>query len=167
MLKIKIFVILSIFVTSCSEFEFVYNQNNELETLKNKLTYIASGDDSDLLLLELKNKYGKNFNKAKFILSATIEKNIDSISIDSDGTASRKEIEYKVLYKIDDAEKKCIVLIKTIYTKSTFSTKSSGYNFSTDLSQIDSEKNNIRLNISEFSDYLVSLRWPLNCSNEN
>ena len=164
--KAKFFSLFIVFLYGCSGYEFVYKQGNEEMFLQNKISYSVSGPDSSIFLSELENEFGINKVENGYLLSVQIEKETIPIAIDNDGTASRKETEFQAVYKLINIAKNCEVMNKSINSKSSFSSGSSGYNFSTDLSQDESEKNNIRLNINRLSNYLVSLESGLRCVNE-
>ena len=165
--KTKFLSLFIVFLFGCSGYEFVYKQENEEIFIQNKISYSVNGPDSSIFLAELENKFGINSIKNGYLLDVKIKKETNPIAIDSDGTASRKETEFQATYKLINISKNCEVINKPINTKSSFSSGSSGYNFSTDLSQAESEKNNIRLNINRLSNYLVSLGSELKCINES
>ena len=107
---------LFLFISGCSGYEFVYKDMNKNLSLQNKFVYLVDGEDEEVLLSGLKNAFGQKKEFEEFVMIATIEKTTKSIAIDNDGTASRKEVEYKIFYKITNISSNCNVFEKTITT---------------------------------------------------
>ena len=133
---------------SCSNLDFVLEDNDIRNRLKNKTTVVVSGYDEVGLKQELLSFFNNKIN-GEFFLTASITENKENRVVKKNQVAEK--IDYKLIinYDIYYKEKDCTILTKKIVSKFSFVPKSFGYNFATDRSLERLYKNSIRGNIQE------------------
>lgn len=149
----KVFVFLSIILLtfSCSNLEFVYKIDKKIESIKNKVAYSISGDDSDLIYSYLTRVFGPNKSEmAKYNLSLDIARYDIAQIIDKDATASKFSIKYEINYSLYNVKIECTIAKEKITTENSYESKSEGYSFGTDLSKKETADKTYQKNIDEF-----------------
>ena len=166
-MKNTFFVIcLFLFLSNCGGFEFVYKSNDESFSIKNLTKIYVNGDNASQVYILMRDLVGDNKNNSpKYSLSANVIKEENAEVITKDATASKFNIKYSISYELYNLNKSCNILNKQINTVSTYNTKSAGYSFGTDLSEKESNANNIIKNINEFITSLNELISLDNCNN--
>ena len=154
MIKKLISLIILFFLLGCSGLEFVYNQNIISNHLDNKVIVAINGDDRSEIALEIKRGIKENKDAAEYLLEINSTKNEKNQAILEDGTASKVVISHSLNYSLKNISNNCIIMEKLIVTSSTFDSKSSGYNFGTDISAKEVKNQNIKENINKFYNYL-------------
>ena len=160
------FLLFSFFLlmlTNCSGYEFTYSKDPIIKEIESHTHVKLLGDDVSIAKIKFKNIVGKAKKDIKFVINASIKRTSNPVVIEKDATASKTEIKHVVNYSLLSQINNCKILSKNITTLSTFSSSSSGYSFSTDLSKDEIIKKNISANIDEFVDFIVSFGGPLNC----
>jgi hypothetical protein len=166
MKKNLFYILLSFLIISCSGYEFVYKGDPIVEELKNKTVLVVGGDEIPKITSLLKQKLGKVDNTL-YSLSVFVEKTVTPITIDKDGTASKIEIKNVGTYVLKKSEDDCHITNKKIYTKSTYNSATSGYDFGADVSRDDILEKNLKENIDGFFYYITSEFDLLECSDES
>ena len=166
-LKIKIIpVFLLFFISACSGWEFVY-QNNKIEKL-NKRTSFDLNQDVPYAASYLREILNTQTKDPEFELLLDIAKNNTNLVTKTNPTANTIEVEYSINYLLKNLKKNCNILSKTIITKSYYNSKSSGYSFGTDLAKKEVENSVLKKNIDTFIGYIDSEQNILKCkTNEN
>ncbi len=130
LLFLKIIVFFSL--VSCSNINFLLDTKESSNSLKNKtLIYIAGWDNpvlKDLLFLKI-----GEVEENKFILNAQVEEKQTKKSVGQNQVAIK--IDYKIIvdYVLIDATNKCPEITNRQISNFSFTPKSSGYNFASDV----------------------------------
>ena len=144
---IKKYILLTatiLFVTNCANLDFIYKSITQIEVLKNNTNLIISGDESDEIysyivrILESTNNKNPNYQ-----LSINSIRTKEAQVIEKDATASKFSIKYKISYNLYNINKNCKLIEAQIITKDSYDSKSAGYSFGTDLSEIETINQNI------------------------
>jgi len=158
-----LFLVFSLMLVSCSGYEFTYSKDPAIKEIEGYTIVKIIGDDSSVAKIKFKNVVGSYKKEIRFLINANIKKTSTPTVLEKDATASKTEIKHVVNYSLISKINNCKILSKKITTLSTFSSSSSGYSFSTDLSKEEIIKKNISANIDEFVDTIVSFGGPLSC----
>ncbi len=155
--NINKFVLFFVFcLYSCSNFEFVYN-NNETGGQLSVAEIDVSGSGNDIIKRILSNRFLSSGGKGNYKLSANSKMETKSIVIDNDQTASTVEIKYILEYVLFDYRKDCVVVKESISSLSTYNSRAESYNFGSDLSKEQVNQEVIRDNINKFA-YLINTK---------
>ena len=157
-----------LFINNCTNFDFVYKLNNEVNELKNNTKLIIVGDEAIEIYSYIKEIIGSTSNEdSNYILS------IDSVQtelaqvIEKDATASKFSIEYNISYNLYGLRQNCEIINAKILTKSFYDSKSAGYSFGTDLSKKETEIKIISRNIDQFISSIYRYGDLNICNSEN
>ena len=155
-----------LFLSNCGGFEFVYKTNDDSFSIKTFTKIYVNGDNASQVYILMRDLVGDNKDDSpKYSLSTNVIKEENAEVITKDATASKFNIKYSINYEIYNLNKNCNIFNKQISTVSTYNTKSAGYSFGTDLSEKESNNNNIIKNINEFIASLNELVSLDNCNN--
>ena len=130
------FVYISIVVffslVSCTNINFLLDENIGVNFLKNKTSVYMSGWDNPVLKEAFFLKLGETVDN-KFLLTAEVIQEQTKRSVDENQVA--KKIDYKIIinYSLSDIEKKCSNISNSQTSSFSFTPKSSGYNFASDV----------------------------------
>ena len=168
MIRNYILVICFFLITGCAGFEFVYNDDPAIDNIKNKTFFNVVGEEKDVVILYLNKRLGRPENEESkiYLLDITIAKKTKALGIEKNAVASNLEITHVIKYILKDYKTSCDILIQEFLTRSTYNTKSSGYNFGSDLSKESISKKNIETNIINFIDFIVSSDISFDCNDE-
>ena len=162
------FCVISIllFLVSCSNLEFIYNNDISVSNpIYKKTSFALSG-------VEIKSFYGQNlkyfgeYEEELYKLIININEEKTKRSVKSNQAVSK--LDYKLIfnYELFNNKKNCIIFRRELITRFTFEPRSDGYNFGSDQSLIDlynqAGESNLQRFISSLSD--VDLEY---CINEN
>ena len=153
------------FIYSCSNFDFVY-QNNGTSSELSITEILITGSGDDIIRKTLSNKFLLNDESDGYILSVSSKAETKSIVIENDQTASTVEIKYILDYNLFDYKKDCIVFKETLSTLSTYNSRAESYNFGSDLSKEQVTEQVIRDNIDKFTYQINTKGNELECINE-
>ena len=163
-----LFLVFFLILINCSGYEFTYSKDPTIKEIENYTFVRLTGDDNPLAKNKFKKIVGNAKKEIRFIIDADIKRTSTAAVLEKDATASKTDIKDTVSYSLINQVSNCKILSKQITTISTFSSSSSGYSFSTDLSKEEIIKKNILANIDEFVDFIVSFGGGLSCQkNEN
>ena len=146
--KFALFFVLCLY--SCSNFEFVYNndaQNSELSVAE----IFVSGSGNNIIKKILSNRFLSDEDTANYKLSVSSKMETNSVVIENDQTASTVEIKYTLEYILFDYKKDCVVVKEKISSLSTYNSRAESYNFGSDLSKEQVNQEVIRNNINKFA----------------
>ena len=106
-----------------------------------------------------------NSLEAKYSLTVNLLKTESAQVIEKDATASKFSIKYEAEYSLFNQNQKCTIFNKSIKTNSSYSAKSAGYSFGTDISQNEANIQNIQKNIGQFISSLNQINNFDSCLN--
>ena len=141
-------IALLLFLTNCTELEFVYKKNDS-NILEKNTALVIIGDDRDAVY-DVMLGYISVPNNPKYKIVIDSSRTDTATVIDTDATASKFSIKYSLLYDLYNLEKQCTVVNKKIVTESSYDAKSAGYSFGTDLSKQETALRSLEKNISIF-----------------
>ena len=159
------FIILFTLV-SCTNINFLLDERSSSNFLKNKTKFFLSGWDNQTLKEVFFLKLGEA-PKTKFLLAAKANQKQTKRSVDENQVA--KKIDYKITinYKLSDLENKCADIVTSQTSGFSFTPKSSGYNFASDVLFDNLLEEAILNNLDSFIDFANSSLRSQNCLNEN
>ena len=165
MKKTLLIFILFFILNSCGKWEYVYKTNQKDFLLKDITNINVDGDDANQIHVLLRDILGENENNfPKYRLLVKSIKAETAEVINKDATASKFNIQFSISYILYNLYKNCNTFSKEIITLSSYSAKSAGYSFSTDLSQQESIAQNINKNIYRFVSSLNELSQIDSCN---
>ena len=138
------------FLCSCSNFDFVYDNNKTSSKLSIDEIFV-SGSGDDIIKKILSSKFLTDGGGADYKLSVNSKMETKSVVIENDQTASTVEIKYILEYILFNYKKDCVVIKESISSLSTFNSRAESYNFGSDLSKEQVNQEVIRDNINKFS----------------
>ena len=154
-------------ITSCADFQFVYNTSFQTINKINKNTSLSiSGDNRDIINSYLLSKIGEADNKPVYALSIISDGVIEAVVVETDATASKLMIKHDLKYTFNNMIKNCIIFEKNILTKNLYDAKSAGYSFGTDFAEKELSAKNLHSNIDQFLNELSINYNDLKCKNE-
>ena len=162
--KIFLFSIL-LFLISCSNLEFVYKNDLNLNNpIYKKTSFALSG-------LEIQSFYGLNlryfgeYEEELYKLIIDIDEEKKKRSVKSNQAVSK--LDYKLIFKYQllNNKKNCIVYRRQLISRFTFEPRSAGYNFGSDQSLIDLYNKASGNNLQQFINSLSGVDLE-SCINE-
>ena len=135
---------------SCSNFDFVYNNNDTSSELSIDEIFV-SGSGNDIIKKILSNRFLSDEGTENYKLSVNSKMETKSVVIENDQTASTVEIKYTLEYILFDYKKDCVVVKEKISSLSTYNSRAESYNFGSDLSKEQVNQEVIRDNINKFA----------------
>ena len=164
------FVYISIVVffslVSCTNINFLLDENSGANFLKNKTSVYISGWDNPVLKESFFLKLGEASDN-RFLLTADAIQKQTKRSVDENQVA--KKIDYKIIinYSLSDIEKKCSNISNNQTSSFSFTPKSSGYNFASDVLFENLLKEAVLENVNSFMQFANNALLSQNCINEN
>ena len=164
------FIFISVFVLfslgSCTNINFLLDENSGTNFLKNKTSVYISGWDNAVLKEAFFLRLGEASGN-RFFLTAEATQKQTKRSVDENQVA--KKIDYKIVinYSLSDTEKKCANVLNAQTSSFSFTPKSSGYNFASDVLFENLLKEAVLENVSGFIDFANSALQSQNCIDEN
>ena len=163
---IYISVVIFFSLAACTNINFLLDENAKVNFLKNKTAVYISGWDSPVLKEAFFLKFGEASDN-RFLLTAEANKKQTKRSVDENQVA--KKIDYKIIinYSLSDIEKKCSNLSNNHTSSFSFTPKSSGYNFASDVLFESLLKEAVLENVGSFMSFANSALQSQNCIDEN
>ena len=158
--KFALFFVLCLY--SCSNFEFVYNNDAQNSGLSVAEIFV-SGSGNNIIKKILSNRFLSDEGTANYKLSVSSKMETNSVVIENDQTASTVEIKYTLEYILFDYKKDCVVVKESISSLSTYNSRAESYNFGSDLSKEQVNQEVIRDNINKFTYQINTKRNNLGC----
>jgi len=155
-----------LFLVSCSNVEFVYKNNLNLNNpIYKKTSFALSG-------LEIQTFYAQNlkyfgeYEEELYKLIIDIDEEKKKRSVKSNQAVSK--LDYKLIFKYQllNNKKSCIVHSKQLISRFTFEPRSAGHNFGSDQSLIDLYNQAGRNNLQQFINSLSGVNLET-CINED
>lgn len=159
---IIIFSLISL-LFSCGNIEFVLDENNEPNKIKNRTIVFFEGIKNDKFNQEIFSFLGKSKSNEFLLITTYDEKKVNKL-VKKNQVAEKINYELIINYELYYQTQKCKIHNKRIISRFSFVPKSFGYNFGTDRSLERLYKNSIRENIQIF---IGSLPSGKACKNEN
>ena len=153
-------------LSSCTNINFLLDETTEANILKNKTDIYLSGWENPILKEIFFIKLGEaSYNR--FLLTANTTQEQTKRSVDENQVA--KKIDYKIIinYSLSDTEKKCTNVLSDQTSGFSFTPKSSGYNFASDVLFENLLKQAVLENIESFINFANSALQSQNCIDEN
>ena len=159
-------LVLLFLATSCSKIEFLLNSEEGGDLLKNNTSVYVDGWDNPLLKEMLILKLGEVTNK-RFILKAKVSEKQTKRSVSENQVAQKIDYKITINYTLDNINKKCPVIKNQQASSFSFSPKSSGSNFASDVLLQNLYKEVVSNNVNSFIIYANAKLESHNCLNEN
>ena len=153
-------------LASCTNINFLLDESTGSDFLKNKTEIYLSGWDNPVLKEVFFLKLGEASDN-RFLLTAEATQKETKRSVDENQVA--KKIDYKIIinYSLSDVEKKCTNILNSQISNFSFTPKSSGFNFASDVLFENLLKEAVLENVSGFIDFANSALQSQNCIDEN
>ena len=153
-------------LASCTNINFLLDENSGADFLKNKTAVYLSGWDNPILKEVFFIKLGEA-SANRFLLTAEATQKQTKRSVDENQVA--KKIDYKIIinYSLSDIEDKCSNILNSQTSDFSFTPKSSGYNFASDVLFENLLREAVLKNLDSFMDFANSALQSQNCINEN
>ena len=164
------FIFISVFVLfllgSCTNINFLLDESSGTNFLKNKTSIYISGWDNPVLKEAFFLRLGEASNN-RFFLTAEATKKNTKRSVDVNQVA--KKIDYKIIinYNLTDIEDKCSNILNSQTSDFSFTPKSSGYNFASDVLFENLLKETILENLDNFISFANNTLKSQKCLDEN
>ena len=114
-------LLISLFICSCANLEFVYKTNDSSLKIKNATNLFVEGNESNEIYSYITSKLGASKNTDyKYRLLIKSKKNELAEVIEKDGTASKFSIEHEISYDLQNIKENCTIIYETIQTKSFY-----------------------------------------------
>ena len=159
-------VVIFFSLTSCTNISFLLNENMGTNFLKNKTIVYTSGWDNPALKEAFFLNLGEVSNN-RFLLTVEAAQKQTKRSVDENQVA--KKIDYKIIinYSLSDVEKKCSNISNSQTSSFSFTPKSSGYNFASDVLFENLLKEAVLENVGSFMNFANSALQSQSCIDEN
>ena len=163
LLFLKIIVFLSL--VSCSNINFLLEKNEGYDFLKNKTVVYVSGWDNPVLKDVLFLKIGEAVEK-NYLLTAHVNEKQTKRSVSENQVAVKIDYKIKVDYSLSDTANKCPEIKNTQTSSFSFTPKSSGYNFASDVLLGSLYEEAIFNNVNNFISYTNNILKSNQCLDE-
>ena len=153
-------------LASCTNINFLLDENDGADFLKNKTATYISGWDNPVLKEVFFLRLGESSDN-RFLLTAEAIQKQTKKSIDKNQVA--KKIDYKIIinYSLSDTEDRCSNVLNSQTSDFSFTPKSSGYNFASDVLFENLLRDAVLKNLDSFMDFANSVLQSQSCINEN
>jgi len=141
------------FVFSCSNIEFVLKDNVLTNPLKNKTLLLIDKNSEQRFVKSLYSYFGNN-EKYEYILKTVFLEKKENRIVKNNQVAEKIEYTLEVNYDLYYKTSECKIYNKTIISKFSFTPKSAGYNFGSDISFEKLYSSSVNQNIDSFIDAL-------------
>jgi len=163
---VLVLVLVFFSLVSCTNINFLLDESVEGDFLKeNTAVYLSGWDDPVLKEVFFIKLGGASDNR--FLLTAEATQKQTKRSVDENQVA--KKIDYKIVinYSLSDIEKNCTKVLNTQTSSFSFTPKSSGYNFASDVLFENLLKEAVLENVGSFINFANSALQSQNCIDEN
>ena len=151
------FIFIFLFIISCSDVEFVYNENKNLvNPLFEKTEVGTSGLSINFMNSYLPMFFGTN-KEDSFNLLINIDQNKTKRAVETNQVTSNLRYELKFTYTLISNEKNCITFNKELLSYFSIIPKSSGYNYGTDTSLEKKYELAITENLNRFLSIITNM----------
>ena len=153
-------------LASCTNINFLLDENSGANFLKNKTASYINGWDNAVLKEAFFLRLGET-SENRFLLTAEVIQKQTKRSVDENQVA--KKIDYKIIinYSLRDIEDKCPNILNSQTSDFSFTPKSSGYNFASDVLFENLLRDAVLKNLDSFMDFADSEIQSHNCIDED
>ena len=141
------------FIFSCSNIEFVLKDKSLTNPLKNKTALLIDKNSEERFVRSLYSYFGNN-EKYEYILKTVFLEKKENRIVKNNQVAEKIEYTLEADYDLYYKTSECKVYNKTIISKFSFTPKSAGYNFGSDMSFDNLYNSSVNQNINNFIDAL-------------
>ena len=141
------------FIFSCSNIEFVIKDSSQTNSLKNNTLLLIDKNSDQRFVRSLYSYFGNN-EKYEYILKTVFLEKKENRIVKNNQVAEKIEYTLEVDYDLYYKTSECKVYNKTIISKFSFTPKSAGYNFGSDMSFDKLYSSSVNHNIDSFIDAL-------------
>ena len=146
-------LIFFIYISSCSDIEFIYKENKNLvNPLYGKTKINVSGEELNFVRSYLAMYFGDK-KEDLYNLSIKIEEKKTKRSVETNQATSNLRYELRFIYSLESNQNNCVTYEKELLSYFSILPKSSGYNYGTD----SSLEKKYELAVSENLNRFVSL----------
>ena len=138
-----------LFIFSCSNIEFLLKEDNQSNPLKDKTMLLINKNLEEKFIRGLYSYFGNNKKYDYLLKTEYLEKKENRI-VKNNQVAEKIDYTLKVNYELFYKTSECKIFKKTIISKFSFTPKSAGYNFGSDISFERLYDSSIDQNISNF-----------------
>ena len=166
-MKLLFFKIIVFFsLVSCSNINFLLDTKEGSDFLKNKTLVYVSGWDNPVLKDILFLKIGKADEK-KFLLTAKVGEKQTKKSVDENQVALKIDYKITIDYTLSDTTNKCPEITNRQVSGFSFTPKSSGYNFASDVLLQNLYEEAILNNVNSFISFTNNKLKSYKCLDED
>tara|TARA_B100000989_G_scaffold254407_1_gene203112 strand:- start:1997 stop:2485 length:489 start_codon:yes stop_codon:yes gene_type:complete len=156
-MKKLIHLLFIVFISSCGEIKFVYEDNkNLINPLFEKTEVNASGLDVAYISSYIPMIFGENIEN-DYILSINIEEKKTKRSVETNQATSNLRYELRFYYSLTSNIKNCVTYEKEIVSYFSIIPKSEGYNYGSDSSLEKKYELAISDNLNQFVSFLSNI----------
>jgi len=161
-----VWIIIFFSLTSCTNINFLLDDSPNSDFIKNKTIVYFSGWDDPILKEVFFIRLGEASSN-RFLLTAEVIQKQTKRSVDENQVA--KKIDYKIIinYGLSDTKDKCTNILNSQTSDFSFTPKSSGYNFASDVLFENLLRDAVLKNLDNFMSFTNSILQSQNCINEN
>ncbi len=147
----KFFILfLILFIVSCGNFDFVYeDEKSSLNPIYQKTNILISGADLPYVKSYAANLFGKSVND-DFNLTIRIDEKQIKRSVETNQAISNLSYELRFYYSLESISLNCVVYNQEILSTFSINPKSSGYNYGTDASLEKKYELSVSDNLNKF-----------------
>ena len=160
--KIVVFLLL----ISCSNVNFLLTQKNSFDFLQNKTAVYVDGWEKTVLKENLFSMLGDVSNQ-RFVLTAKVSEEKKNRSVSENQVAQKIDYKITISYTLVDVTEKCPDLKSTQTSRFSFTPKSAGYNFASDVMLKKLFEEAVSSNINNFISFVDNELPIYNCLDEN
>ena len=134
MSKIFNLLITLFLVASCSNLDFIYDENTKIDNpIYNKTKVTLSGKELTSMYIVIPEIFGAS-EEINYELFINIDETKTRRSVQNNQAVAKMDYKLSFVYKLYNIKETCYILKKEIVSKFTYVPKSSGYNFGSDKS---------------------------------
>ena len=159
-------IVMFVFLASCSNINFLLDTKDSSNFLKNKTSVYVSGWNSLVLKDILFSKIG-SVDEKRFLLTIQASEKITKRSINENQVAQKIDYKITINYNLSDSSNKCPKITNKQVSSFSFTPKSSGYNFASDVLLDSLYKEAVLNNVNNFITHSNSRLQSYKCLNEN
>ncbi|MBI04306.1 MAG: hypothetical protein CMI96_00645 [Pelagibacteraceae bacterium] len=153
------------FLFSCSGFEFVLQDDSEINLLKNKSSFVIKNKDDHDFKKQLIDNFGKS-DEPEYEVNIEISEKETNIAVSNDQRTTKKKYEIVVQYSVFSIVKNCNIINVVNTSSFYFVPKAFGYNFGSDQSLERLYENAYNENIQDFTNHVYENLHAASCINE-
>ena len=156
MIKIFNIFIFLLLVTSCTNIEFTYDQNTEINNpIYNKTKVTLSGKELGSIYMAIPEIIGVS-KEVDYELFISINETKTRRSVQNNQATTKVDYKLNFNYELHNIDKNCNIYKKEIVSRFSYVPKSSGFNFGSDKSLDKKYELAVKKNLKDFVDSMPS-----------